>query len=129
MEAGKFYASSGVSLERVTGSVGGLEVQVKSEADVTYTIEFIGTRRDFDKASEPVHDKDGKEVRATRRYSDDIGEVFARFEKPSGAYRFTGNELYVRARVTSSKKHPNPSEVGEFERAWTQPVLGPAATR
>jgi len=34
----------------------------------------------------------------------------------------TGDELYVRARVVSSRRHPNPSEPGEFERAWIQPV-------
>lgn len=129
MEAGRFYASSGVSLERVTSSPDGLTVDVKPEPNVSYVIEFFGTRSGFDKTSQPVLDKDGPEIRATRRYSDDIGQVFARFEQPSGTYRFTGNELYVRARITSSRKHPNPSEVGEFERAWTQPTIGPAATK
>ena len=73
-----------------------------------------------------VLDKDGKEVRATRRYSDTIGQVFGRIDGPAAKYCFQGDELYVRARVTSSRKHPNPSEVGEFERAWTQPAIGPA---
>lgn len=126
MEAGRFYASSGVTLERVTSSTNGLDVAVKADSDVKYTIEFIGTRRGFDSKSEPVLDKEGKEVRATRRYSDDIGKVLARVEGTTASYRFTGDELYVRARVTSSRKHPNPSEVGEFERAWTQPAIGPA---
>ena len=127
MEAGRFYASSGVTLERVTSSTNGLDVVVKADADVKYTIEFLGTRRGFDSKSEPVLDKDGKEVRATRRYSDDIGTVLARVEGTTASYRFTGDELYVRARITSSRKHPNPSEVGDFERAWTQPTVGPAA--
>ena len=38
------------------------------------------------------------------------------------AYEFKGNELYVRAKVTSTKKHPNPSYMGEVECAWTQPL-------
>jgi hypothetical protein len=42
-------------------------------------------------------------------------------------YKFDDADLYVRARVTSTKKHPNPSVPGEYERAWCQPVLGPAA--
>lgn len=126
MEAGRFYSSSGVSLERVTSSKDGLEVAVKANADVKYTIEFLGTRRGFDTKSEPVLDKEGKEVRATRRYSDDIGKVFSSVEGTTASYRFTGDELYVRARITSSRKHPNPSEAGEFERAWTQPAIGPA---
>ncbi len=127
MEAGRFYASSGVTLERVTSSNERLEVAVKADPGVKYTIEFIGTRRGFDRKSEPVLDSEGKEIRATRRYSDDIGKEFARAEGTSASYRFTGDEIYVRARITSSRQHPNPSEVGEFERAWTQPALGPAA--
>lgn len=127
MEAGRFYASSGVTLDRVTSSTNGLDVAVKADSDVKYTIEFIGTRRGFDTKSEPVLDKDGKEVRATRRYSDDIGKVLTRVEGTTASYRFAGDELYVRARITSSRKHPNPSEVGEFERAWTQPVIGPGS--
>ncbi len=127
MEAGRFYSSSGVTLERVTSSSEGLDVAVKADADVKYTIEFLGTRRGFDSKSEPVLDKDGKEVRATRRYSDDIGKVLTRVEGTTASYRFTGDELYVRARITSSRKHPNPSEVGDFERAWTQPVIGPGS--
>ena len=127
LEAGRFYASSGVTLERVTSSAEGLEVAINAEPGVKYTIEFIGTRRGFNAKSEPVLDKDGKELRATRLYSPEIGQEFARAEAPSAAYRFTGDELYVRAKITSSRQHSNPSEVGEFERAWTQPALGPAA--
>lgn len=126
MEAGQFYSSSGVSLERVTSSKDGLEVAVKADADVKYSIEFLGTRRGFDTKSEPALDKEGKEIRATRRYSDDIGKVLAKVEGTTASYRFTGDELYVRARITSSRKHPNPSEIDELERAWTQPAIGPA---
>jgi hypothetical protein len=39
-----------------------------------------------------------------------------------GDYTFAGTELYVRAVITASRLHPNPSQVGEFERAWVQPV-------
>ena len=46
-----------------------------------------------------------------------------------GELSLRADDLYVRARVTSTKKHPNPSELGEFERAWVQPVLGPAAPK
>lgn len=129
MEAGRFYASTGVTLDCVASSSQGLEVSVRPAPGERYTIEFIGTRKGFNPKSEPVLDKDSKEVRATRRYSDDIGQVFCRIEGLTAKYQFQGDELYVRARVTSSRKHPNPSEVGEFERAWTQPALGPAASQ
>ena len=92
-------------------------------------IEFIGTHKGYDPASEPVLDKEGKEVRATRRYSQDIGQTLATVEGNAATYRFTGDEIYVRARVTSSAEHPNPSEVGEPKRAWCQPVAGAAAPK
>jgi len=126
LESGRFYASSGVSLREVTSSESGLSIAVDEEDGVDYTIEFIGTRIGFDESSEEVTDGD-KAVRTTRKYSADVGEVFQRVEGGEASYRFTGNELYVRARVTSTKQHPNPSELGEFERAWCQPVRGPAA--
>ena len=104
-------------------------MEIAAEADVTYRIDFIGTRRGFDAASEPVHDEDGNDVYATRRYSDDIGTVLRSVEGTNASYEFTGNELYVRATITSSKLHPNPSQEGEMERAWAQPVLGAGVNR
>jgi hypothetical protein len=76
-----------------------------------------------------VLDNNGKPMNATQIYSDDIGEVFKTVEGSTGDYEFTGDELYVRALVTSSKKHPNPSEVGEMERAWVQPTVGPGVPK
>jgi hypothetical protein len=126
LERGEFYSSSGVVLDKVTSSDKGLEIAVQTQGDTTYTIEFIGTRKGFDPRSEPVLDKDGKEIATTRRYSDDIGTVLQTSSGRQAKYTFRGDEIYVRARVTSSRKHPNPSTVGEPERAWSQPVIGPA---
>lgn len=122
MEAGRFYASSGVTLEKIVTSQTGLEIHVRPDPDTTYTIEFIGTRKGFDPRSEPVLDKNGKELAVTRRYSPEIGTILKSETGPSATYSFNGDELYVRARITSSRPHPNPSTPGEFERAWTQPV-------
>ena len=58
----------------------------------------------------------------TRVYSDEIGQVVATDRSLTPAYRPTGSELYVRAKVTSSKPHPNPYAAGDTEVAWTQPV-------
>lgn len=123
MERGDFYASSGVFLERVESTSEELKVSVKADEGVTYRIEFIGTRQGYDAASQPILANNGKEIRATRQYSDDIGKVLKTVEGPSATYAFTGDEIYVRARVVSSRKHPNPSEPDEFERAWVQPVV------
>jgi hypothetical protein len=127
LEGGRFYASSGTKLAKVASSPRGLDVEVASEPGVNYTIEFIGTRRGFDPSSSEVTDKDGQHVHTTRRYSNDVGTVLSTVRGNEGSYRFDGDELYVRARITSSKPHPNPSEPGESECAWCQPVVGPAA--
>ncbi len=122
LEAGKFYSSSGVTLEKVEATAKSLTVTVRPDAEATYTIEFLGTRKNFDSKSEPMRDKDGNELSVTRKYSPDIGAVLKSVQGTSAKYEFTGGELYIRARITSSRQHPNPSTVGEPERAWTQPV-------
>jgi hypothetical protein len=127
LEAGRFYATSGVKLAEVVSGPEGLDLAVDAEPGVSYTIDFIGTRSNFNRASEPTRDAAGKEIRATRHYSDDIGVTFKSVHGDKASYRFGKDELYVRARITSSKHHPNPSEIGDFERAWVQPTRGPAA--
>ena len=37
----------------------------------------------------------------------------------------TEDELYVRAKITSDRLHPNPFLAGDRECAWVQPVRGP----
>ncbi len=123
MEAGRFYSSSGVVLKDVKRSRKGLSLRIEGDSGVTYTTRFIGTRKGFDRASKPVLDKDGKELRATRRYSRDIGVVLKEVAGLKADYNFKGDELYVRAVITSSKKKENPYRKGEFETAWTQPVV------
>lgn len=123
MEAGDFYASSGVVLADVKRGKKQLSLKIKGEAGVTYTTQFIGTRRGFDTASEPVKGDDGKDMRVTRRYSKDIGAVLKEVTGLSPRYTMKGDEIYVRARVTSSKPKANPYREGEFEMAWTQPVV------
>jgi hypothetical protein len=126
LEKGDFYSSSGVKLKQVSSSKQALKVVVNAEPGVSYRIDFIGTRTGYDKTSKPVLDKKNAEIRATRIYSDDIGQVFKTVKGTTATYEIGDKDIYVRALVTSTKKHPNPSEVGEFERAWVQPVVGQA---
>lgn len=123
LEAGHFYSSSGVTLRSIESSAVGLTVEVEPVEGETYTIDFIGTRQGFDTTSQPVLDEEGEEMRATRRYSTDIGETFTTVEGNRATYQFTGNEIYVRARISSSAKHPNGAEEFEVKRAWVQPVV------
>jgi len=127
MEAGRFYASTGVTMKKIVSSKEGLSVEVAGEKGIKYLIEFVGTRKGFDPKSEPQKDKDGKEIGTTRRYSPQIGAVLARSHGTQATYRFKGDELYVRARIMSTKQHPNPGTAREFEMAWIQPARGPAA--
>ncbi|QDS97935.1 CehA/McbA family metallohydrolase domain-containing protein [Adhaeretor mobilis] len=129
LEAGRFYASSGVTLQRVETTEKTFAVEVDAVEGENYTIDFIGTRMGYDAASKPVVDAEGKEIHATHKYSDEVGETLASIEGTSAEYEFHGDEIYVRARVTSSKLHSNPSEIGDFEQAWCQPVIGPAAAK
>ncbi|HXY34722.1 MAG TPA: hypothetical protein VEI07_10880 [Planctomycetaceae bacterium] len=127
MEAGRFYASCGVKLRELVSGPEGLDIAIEAEPAVSYRIDFIGTRSNFNRTSEPIRDESGKEIRATRHYSEDIGVTFKTVYGDKASYRFGRDELYVRAHISSNKHHPNPSEIGDFEQAWVQPVRGPAA--
>ena len=129
LEAGRFYASNGVTLKAISSTPGELSVEVDPKSGETYTNDFIGTRAGYDHESKPVLDDDGKEIRTTRIYSSDIGETLATVEGTKAIYRFQGDEIYIRARITSSADHPNPSEPGDKQRAWVQPITGPGLTK
>lgn len=122
LEAGKFYSTSGVTLSRVAMADGSLHVKVTAQESVTYRIDFIGTLAGFDDTTQPAVAEEEKAAGLTRVYSGDVGTVLQSSEGATAAYHLTGKELYVRAVVTSSKKHPNPSEPGDVEKAWTQPI-------
>ncbi|MGV3724473.1 MAG: histidinol-phosphatase [Actinomycetota bacterium] len=124
MEAGDFYASTGVRLRDIRREAKRLRVEIEPEAGVTYRTQFIGTRKGYDARSEPVSvtEKDGAPVAVSRRYSKDIGQVLAEVEGASPSYTFKGDELYVRAKVTSSRPQPNRIRETDMESAWVQPV-------
>lgn len=122
LEAGQFYSSSGVTLKSVSKNDEELAVVVDGEPGVTYTIDFIGTQKGFDDSSSPATDNADEVDRLTRVYSEDVGKVLKSVSGTSGTYEFNGDEIYVRALVTSSRPHPNPGAKGEMERAWIQPV-------
>lgn len=101
MEQGDFYASSGVVLEDFSLEENSYKVRITGREGVTFSTRFVGTRRG--EGAVP-------------------GEVFATVEGLAPAYTLKGDELYVRAVVTSSQPHPNPSFKDQKEQAWTQPV-------
>jgi hypothetical protein len=123
MEAGDFYASSGLMLRDVRNDKRGITIEIEPEQGVTYRTEFIGTRKGWDTKSEPVLGEKGETLHTTRRYSKDVGRMLATVEGTSASYTFKGDELYVRARIISSKPKAEAPAPDETEQAWTQPVV------
>src|SRR4029453_4939695 len=124
MEAGDFYASSGVTLTDVQRGRDHIAVEIDAEPGLVYRTDFIGTRRGYDRTRVPVLGENGSALRVTNTYSKEIGTVLASVEGASARYTLKGDEIYVRARVTSSKLKADPPSPGEHEQAWTQPVVG-----
>jgi hypothetical protein len=124
LEAGDFYASSGVTLKEVQRGEGSIALEIDAEPGVAYRTEFIGTRRGYDRTRVPILGENGSALRVTNTYSKEIGTVLASVEGASARYVLKGDEIYVRARVTSAKLKADPPSPGEHEQAWIQPVVG-----
>ncbi len=108
MKDGRFYASSGVELDSIhfDESKQTLSLQIKPIEGVEFTTEFIGTRTDYDAS---------KEVTG-------IGEIFESVVGSNPSFKLPDDALYLRATVTSTRKHPNASFPEQKEQAWIQPV-------
>ena len=99
LEAGSFYASTGVTLGDVSYKNHTLTVSVKPEPGIVYTIEFIGVLKGTDKSS-----------------------VLKTVKGATASFKVTQKYLFLRARITSTKKKENPYQENDVEMAWTQPV-------
>ena len=123
IEAGDYYCSTGVVLNDVRHDGKDLSLVIRGEKDVKYRTQFIATMKGAQLKGDPHFDDKGNILDVTRIYSDEVGKVVAESDALTPSYRFTGNELYVRAKVTSTKLHPNPYQKGDVEVAWTQPIV------
>jgi hypothetical protein len=122
LEAGEFYASSGVELSDVVWKANRLTVRIAPQPGVTYTTQFIGSRRPIEWTHKPVISTNGYQLAATRLYSASMGAVLSEQRGTNVSYTCKGDEMYVRAKVISSKPKENALTAGETETAWTQPV-------
>lgn len=128
MNAGDFYASTGVTLDDVSfdKAAGKLSLRIRGSAGETFVTRFIGTRKGVNLKGKPRLDSDGKIVETTLDYrtSDgpQIGEVFSEVSGRNPSYTLRGDELYVRAIVISSAETKVASNEYKYQRAWTQPV-------
>ena len=122
MKAGDFYASSGVALKDVAydETTRTLTVHVDAAPGETYTTQFIGTMKSSDRSPK---EREGTTKRLTKKYSAEVGAVFAEVEGAQASYKMNGDELYVRAVVTSSALVQNPPYDGQHKQAWTQPAV------
>lgn len=123
MQAGDFIVSTGVSVKDIRFDGKKLCIDIDAEDGVSYTTRFVGTCEGFDTSSKVAFEDTNKKHRYTRKYSDDIGRVLAEVEGVSPSYTLKGDELYVRAKIISTKIKKWPHTGGETEMAWTQPFI------
>lgn len=123
MNQGDFYSSSGIELQSIHFDQrrNTLSLKIKSQAGATYSTQFIGTKSNYVRRSVVQLDSESNPIRATRVYSKDVGGVLATSASLEPSYQLTGDELFVRAVVTSSRDHADPSFPGQKEQAWSQP--------
>lgn len=137
MKDGDFYISTGVTLNDVAWDKTNktLTVRVKAEPGVSYRIEFLGTKRNFDQSTKEHIVKAEADAthftyhtkmipnRIITEYSKDIGRVFQTTQGPTATYTLKSDDLYIRARITSDRKATRRGNyTPEYESAWTQPV-------
>ncbi|MCB7482578.1 histidinol-phosphatase [Christiangramia sediminis] len=99
MEAGDFYASTGVELSEVSFEENELSIAIEEEKDVNYEISFIGVKKNSSQS-----------------------EVLKKVKGTKAKFQVTDEMLFVRAKIVSDKLKENPYSKGDTEVAWTQPV-------
>ncbi len=111
MKKGDFYASSGVTLKDVSfdADTRTLDIEVDPAPNASYRIDFVVTRSDNDS-------------KAASLKQENIGIIAATVDADQASYTMKEHDLYVRAVITSSLDHVDPSFDGQKKQAWTQPV-------
>lgn len=99
LEAGAFYATTGVTLKELKLENNVLSVSVEEEEGVSYEISFIGCKKNQNQTA-----------------------VIDLVKGPQAAIKISEDIMFVRCKITSSKLHENPVEDLIYETAWTQPV-------
>lgn len=108
MRAGRFYATTGVLLQDVQQEGKTIRIWIEEVPGVRYTTRFVGTRRTEKGVMQP-------------------SEIFLSTDSNPAVFTLGEDALYVRAKISSDREHPNPYLAGDRESAWVQPVRGPAA--
>jgi len=106
MEAGQFYATTGIELTDLQQNAQSIALKIKTEANLKYIVQFVGIKKGKSEAEilQEVNIQHG-----------DTAWI---------RYTMAGNEWFVRARISSDKPKFNPYFPNDKEMAWTQP-MGP----
>ncbi|MCP9198472.1 histidinol-phosphatase [Gramella sp. GC03-9] len=99
MEAGDFYATTGVKLSELKNDGNKISLEVKAEENVNYEIQFIGVKKGSTKS-----------------------EILKTVKGSKASYEIPENVLFARAKIISDKLKKNPYKEGDTEVAWTQPI-------
>ena len=125
MDRGDYYPTTGVLLDGIDfdRATGTLRVRAQTESGVNYRVEFITTKRDFDRSiEEKEYPDDGRFTRILPVINDTIGRVVSTVEGAEASYTMRPDDLYVRAIVKSDKPAKIDSRFYPATRcAWTQP--------
>ena len=118
MEAGDFYATTGVRLKNLSRKGGELTLEIDPEPGVNFTITFIGTKR----AAVSTHANESDRTIDPAK----IGQLLQPAVVGTKAtYKLKDDDLYARALIMSTKVKKNGLKSDEVERAWTQPIYHP----
>jgi len=99
MIQGDFYATTGVELSDFARTSKQIRIRINPEKGIEYRTQFIALMKGAEEAV-LVKEQTGTRVK----------------------YIYQGNELFIRAKVISSKLKENPFQEGDVEVAWIQPV-------
>lgn len=119
---GDFYASNGLDFEDIQFDGQSLSVKIDVRQEGPYRIEFIGTKKDYDPASQVVEVEKGPRnpARKIDVFSDSIGVVLDTVEGSEGSYTLKPDDLYVRAKIVKLSQQAQ-ADWQTRPAAWTQP--------
>ena len=103
MEKGDFYSTTGVVLQELEFKNQKLIVAVKPEPGIEYSIQFWGAAK-------------------SKISNDNVRVLLNEVKGTAASYKLRKKNLYVRAKIISTKAKNNPFAQGDMETAWTQPV-------
>lgn len=112
LKAGDFYASSGVTLSEISFDPDSrtLRIEIKGDEDEQFETEFVSIRETASEQSEWGNDEN-------------IGRVEETVSGSSPTFTCPEEVRVIRARITCSAPHENPSLPNQRKQAWTQPIV------